>query len=409
MKPERAMRELREMFSRAYIWVMEDTSNEPGCNPAIILSVENAPTVLRAIRWKGSLGLAETYMDGLWESDNLQLVCQQLHEEDAYKIVLNWRLLIGLRHFIWTQIRDRIWGIPDPDKVAKTHYDIPAALYDLMLGEKEVLRLYSCALWDRATTLEDAQRRKLDTMIDALALKPGNTVLEVGSGWGHAAAYIALTHRDVMVHGITISEAQFRYAKEKYKHISNLEFFFGDYKEAVFTTEYYDRIYSVGMFEHVGIREYKEFFRRLRRWLKPGGKLYLHTIIRNHGLPSWRNLWGRLRIIRSDPFIHEYIFPHGQIPAVAEIKVASSDYFRFGEGAVEILNGYHYARTLRAWENNISAHSDSIRRILDERFAGLLDVTGFRRMWFFYLESCVAAFATNRLAVARIQMWRKED
>ena len=262
------------------------------------------------------------------------------------------------------------------------HYDIDGAIYDLFLDAD---RQYSCAYFDRQNDLEAAQLAKKRHIAAKLDLKPGHKVLDIGSGWGGLGIYLG-ENCGVRVHGITLSEEQLRISRQRAAARGlemRVDFSLTDYREAKGP---YDRVVSVGMFEHVGIHHYQTYFKTIRQLLPEDGVALVHTIGRSDE-PSVTN-----------PFISKYIFPGGYIPAMSEVlKAVEKSGLMVTD--IEVLR-LHYAETLRHWRQRFAAHRDEARRIRDERFC---------RMWEFYLAASECAFRFQKLVVFQIQLTRSVD
>jgi cyclopropane-fatty-acyl-phospholipid synthase len=264
------------------------------------------------------------------------------------------------------------------------HYDIGNALYRLFLDTAHMQ--YSCAYWPREDmTLEQAQEAKLAHIAAKLALAPGQHVLDIGCGWGGMAIYLA-RHAGVTVHGITLSEEQLALARERARDAGvadRITFELVDYRDLVARGARYDRIVSVGMFEHVGQPQFERFFRDCANLLADDGVMLLHTIGRM-GRPG-----------STDAFTRKYIFPGGYIPALSE-TVAASEKVRLIASDVENLR-LHYAKTLRAWYARCVEHRETIVAMFDERFY---------RLWTFYLSGATAAFESGAMCNYQIQYTR---
>ena len=334
------------------------------------------------------LGAAEAFMDGrlvIERGDVMELV-------DLLRGNAPWDRggSIGSPSTL-RKLRDRIGsGLESVNNAIKSqrnvahHYDIGNDLYKLMLDAEHMQ--YSCAYWPSDDmSLADAQEAKLAHITAKLALEPGQEVLDIGCGWGGMAIFLA-RRADVRVHGITLSEEQLALAVERAKAagVSNkVTFELVDYRDLPSRPKRYDRIVSVGMFEHVGRPQFETFFESCANLMKADGVMLLHTIGRL-GSPS-----------TTDAFTRKYIFPGGYIPALSETMEASEKY-RLIASDVEILR-MHYAKTLREWYKNCDQHRDAIIDMFDERFY---------RMWTFYLAGATAAFEHGGMCNFQIQYTR---
>ena len=261
------------------------------------------------------------------------------------------------------------------------HYDISEKLYDLFLDKS---RQYSCAYFkDENDTLEDAQLNKMNHIIKKLNLKPNQKVLDIGSGWGTLAMEIAKQSKCEVL-GITLSENQLEYSKRKAKEL-NLEnqvsFKLIDYREL---NEKFDRIVSVGMFEHVGRKFYNKYFKSVAKMLTEDGVALIHTI--------GSNMTPR----DPHPWISKYIFPGGYTPSLSEVAgpieksgLIISD--------LEVLR-MHYSHTLRNWKERFMGKKDEVLNMFDEKFF---------RMWEFYLVGCELAFKWGDQVVFQFQLSKK--
>jgi cyclopropane-fatty-acyl-phospholipid synthase len=263
------------------------------------------------------------------------------------------------------------------------HYDLSGTLYDLFLDKD---RQYSCAYFaSNNESLDEAQSNKKRHLAAKLLLAPGQKVLDIGSGWGGLGLYLAKA-ADVDVTGVTLSQEQHGVSEARAKDEGlddRVRFKLLDYREE---DSRYDRIVSVGMFEHVGAGHYREFFRKVRNLLVDDGVALLHTIGRMTP-PGSTNAW-----------LRKYIFPGGYTPALSETAAAVER-----EGLwitdVEVLR-LHYADTLREWHRRFQENRDKIKALYDERFC---------RMWEFYLIGCEIAFRRLDQVVFQIQLSKKVD
>ena len=263
------------------------------------------------------------------------------------------------------------------------HYDVGGKkgekLYDIMLDSKH--RQYSCAYWKNETkTLEDAQQNKIDHIIKKLDIKKEHKVLEIGCGWGGMAFEVA-KQKNCEVVGISLSKNQIDYCKEKAKNlglVNQINFELIDYREI---KGKFDRIYSVGMFEHVGKKFYKTFFKSINRLLKNDGKFLLHTIgvIDSPTAPN--------------KFINKYIFPGGICPSFSQIIKPIEKTGLIVSDSETLIR--HYDKTLEAWLERFMEKKSEVKDMFGERFV---------RMWEFYLASCAAAFRYRDLVVFQLQI-----
>jgi cyclopropane-fatty-acyl-phospholipid synthase len=339
----------------------------------------------RAITLHPSLAIPEAYMDqelDFVEGDVLSflhLVYRNLGiswtETSWGKLVNSLRLKARPLQQWNTERRSR--------RNVERHYDLSGELYKLFLDDD---MQYSCAYYERPDmTLEEAQLAKKRHIASKLKIKAGQTVLDIGSGWGGLGLYIAKTFEaDVL--GVTLSTEQHQVSTDR-AHAQGLErhvhFELRDYRDL---SERFDRIVSVGMFEHVGITQYRTFFDKCATLLKPDGVMLLHTIGRT-APPTTTNA-----------FIRKHIFPGGYIPALSEV-MPHIERSGLMVADVEILR-LHYADTLKAWRKRFLANRDKVKDIYDERFC---------RMWDFYLAGSEASFRWQDLVNFQIQLTRRND
>ena len=308
----------------------------------------------------GSLGLGEAYMDGWWDVDDLPGFMTRLLSShlDEHLKTLDTLIAHLKARFINLQRGEHSF------EIGKAHYDLGNDLFHAMLGRRLV---YSCGYWTEADNVDDAQAAKLDLVCRKLRLQPGQRVLDIGCGWGEALKFAAEKY-GVSGVGITVSEQQAEFARELCKGLP-IEIRLQDYHDVA---ESYDAVYSIGMFEHVGGKNYRAYFETVRRCLKEDGLSLLHCIGSN-GTPA-----------RPDPWIEKYIFPNSMIPAASQVTAALEDLF-----VVEDWHnfGTDYDRTLTAWRANFDAAWPELSRNYDERF---------RRMWHYYLGASAAVFRSRR-------------
>lgn len=316
---------------------------------------------------QGSLGLGESYMDGWWDVESLdgflfRVVRRGIDERvqgfAAWLDALRARLLN-----LQTARRSREVGL--------RHYDIGNDLFARMLGRRLV---YSCGYWRTATDLDAAQEAKLDLVCRKLGLQPGMRVLDIGCGWGEALRFAAERY-GVSGVGVTISQEQADYARQLCAGLP-VEIRLQDYRDIA---EPFDRILSIGMFEHVGVRNYTTYFDIARRCLAD----------QDEGLFLLHSIGGNTSVRYTDPWIGRYIFPNSMLPSATQVAEAVEGRF--------VIEDWHsfgtdYDLTLQAWRANVEQAWDELPARYDARF---------RRMWRFYLAGSMASFRARR-----IQLWQ---
>ena len=320
----------------------------------------------------GSLGLGESYMDGWWDCPALdQFFSRILRAEVDRNGSWDWRWM--LRHLVATtlnrQTRSRA------KRVAEQHYDLGNELFQNMLDRRMV---YTCARWDLAFNLDEAQEAKLDFVCCKLALQPKMTLLDIGCGWGGLAKFAAEKYR-VKVVGITLSREQMQLAQHMCEGLP-VEIRLQDYRDVDGT---FDRVASLGMFEHVGYKNYGTFFQVAHRVLRPGGLFFLSTIGANHSVHT------------TDPWIDKYIFPNSHLPSVAQMGAAIEGLFVLEDWENWATD---YDRTVMAWFQNFQQHWRNLQARYDERFY---------RMWKYYLLAAAACFRSRNDQVWQILMSRQ--
>ncbi|MEW6764546.1 MAG: cyclopropane fatty acyl phospholipid synthase [Pseudomonadota bacterium] len=318
------------------------------------------PDTARRIMAQGSLGLGESYMDGWWDCERIdEFICRVLRAKLDEKVRTFAHLLQALKaRLLNLQSMRRAWT------VGKVHYDLGSDFFAAML---DPTMAYSCGYWARADSLEAAQEAKLDLICRKLDLRPGMRLLDIGCGWGSLMKFAAEHHGAHCV-GLTISKAQAEFGRERCANLP-VEFRLADYREFNRTgRERFERIASIGMFEHVGHKNYRAYFAMARRSLTEDGLFLLHTIGKNQ------------RGFTVDPWIERYIFPNGILPALGEVADASERLF-----ITEDLHnfGADYDRTLMAWH----ARSEAAWPRFQDRYG-----ERFHRMWRYYLLACAGTF-----------------
>jgi len=314
----------------------------------------------------GTLGLGESYMDGWWDVDHLDdLVCRLRKVRIDEKVKFNWRTLsLVAAERLFNRQRKSMASV-----VGERHYDLGNDLFRAMLDRRMV---YSCAVWDGADTLDQAQERKLELTCRKLGLESGMTMLDIGCGWGSLAKYAAETY-GVSVVGINNSREQIALGGEFCAGLP-VELRYQDYRDV---EGLFDRVVSIGMFEHVGVKNYRTYMQVVGRCLRKDGLFLLHTIGGNE--PS-RHL---------DSWTEKYIFPRGVLPSVSQIALVSEGRF--------VMEDWHnlsvnYEKTLLAWYDNFRRNWPGIRAAYGDRFY---------RMWTFFLLSCAGSFRARSL-----QLWQ---
>ncbi|MGQ8773089.1 cyclopropane fatty acyl phospholipid synthase [Serratia sp. NA_112.1] len=356
-KKDRWYRIVEELLSAAGIAI--------NGNRACDIKVRN-PALFKRILQEGSLGFGESYMDGWWDCERLDALFTRVLQagvDERLPKNLSDIARIAYTRLFNLQSRKRAW------QVGKEHYDIGNDLFRAML---DPYMQYSCGYWKEAETLEQAQLAKLKMLCEKLQLKPGMSLLDIGCGWGGLAQYAAENY-GVTVHGVTISAEQQKLAQERCAGL-DVEILLQDYRDL---NRQFDRIVSVGMFEHVGPKNYDTYFRVAARNLKPDGLFLLHTIGANQ-----TNL-------HVDAWINKYIFPNGCLPSVRHIAEASEGRF--------VMEDWHnigadYDRTLMAWYENFKQAWPMLSEGYSERF---------ERMFTYYLNACAGAFRSRD-----IQLWQ---
>jgi cyclopropane-fatty-acyl-phospholipid synthase len=308
---------------------------------------------------KGSLAAGEMYVEGWWDCEQLDELFYRLLRHNVNDALKSWDYF----HLLQAKVLN-FQNLNQALKVGKYHYDLGNLLYQRMLDRRMI---YSCGYWKTASTLEEAQTAKLDLIAHKLDLQPGMRVLDIGCGWGGAAQYLAERYQVELV-GITISQEQVKFAQGICKGLP-VEIRFQDYRDV---DEPFDRIFSVGMFEHVGYKNYRTYFECVRRCLKENGRFLLHTIGTNRSF------------IRTDPWIERYIFPNSMIPSAKQIVSAL-------EG-IMVLEDWHnfgadYDKTLMQWFQNFRQHWDELKHYYGDRFY---------RTWSYYLLSCAGSFRARK-------------
>jgi cyclopropane-fatty-acyl-phospholipid synthase len=320
----------------------------------------NNKSMYQRVLAEGSLGLGESYMDGWWDCHCLDEFFNRILRAGLDRDVQSWKT-------IFDHLKARLFNfqkIPRACQVGKKHYDIGNDLYQCMLDE---LMIYSCAYWPESDTLDDAQKAKLDLICRKLHLKPGMTVLDIGCGWGGTARFAAERY-GVSVTGVTISEEQLKLGCDMCQGLP-VDIKLQDYRSL---DGKFDRVLSIGMFEHVGYKNYRTFMEKTKRLLKEDGLLVLQTIGADRST------------VRTDPWIEKYIFPNSMLPSPVQITTAVEGLF-----VIEDWQnlGPDYEKTLLHWHQNFQENWKDIKHKYDDRFY---------RMWNYYLLSCAGSFRARK-------------
>ncbi len=324
--------------------------------------------MFRRVLAQGSLGAGESYMDGWWDCPRLDEMMRRVLQArlDAELPSLR-QVLAGLRaRLLNPQTSRRAF------RVGERHYDIGDDLYERMLDPRMI---YSCAYWRSAQNLDAAQEAKLDLVCRKLGFERGMRVLDIGCGWGGAAQFAAEKY-SVSVTGITVSRHQAGTARERCRGLP-VSIVLEDYRSL---SGKFDRIFSLGMFEHVGVRNYRTFFETVRRLLADDGLFLLHTI------------GGNVSVVANDPWVDRHIFPNSMLPSMAQIAQAAE-----GLWVIEDWHGFgvDYDRTLMAWYANFERRWHEIAATYGERF---------RRMWRFWLLGSAGSFRARRHQLWQVVM-----
>lgn len=325
----------------------------------------------RRILSDGSLGLGESYVEGWWDADAPDKTLHRILDAGISERAAR------SPHTIALSLVARILNLQERHRArrnAREHYERGLDLFRAMLDERMV---YSCGYWRGAATLAEAQEAKLDLVCRKVGLREGGTLLDIGCGWGGLARHAAERYGAHVV-GITVSAEQAEVASEVCRDLP-VEIRVQDFREV---TGRFDAVVSVGMFEHVGPKNYDPYMEAVDRCLAPDGVSLLHTIAGNE--PT-RHI---------DPWMHRYVFPGANLPTLGQIAATASDRF-----AIEDVHnlGPDYDRTLMAWHGNFEDSWPRLRDRYDERF---------RRLWRYYLLSCAGAFRARYLQVYQVVLTR---
>jgi len=335
----------------------------------------------------GMLGLGNAYVKGYWECEDLfEFFCRAIRG-GLLEFMADSPVMKALMTAYRTTNRQ---SQTQAKKNVVAHYDRGNDLFEAFLGKTMA---YTCAVWDNpldleeGETLDEAQERKLDRICQKLHLESGMRVLDIGCGWGPFMRYVA-GHFEVEVVGITLSAEQIAYIEKRnggFKHSGSLPIkaVLADFR--TFDAGKFDRVLSIGMFEHVGRKNHEEYFKAVDRCLESDGLSLIHCFGKSDP-----------RVPLIDPWTEKHIFPGMELPTVVDITTAM-------EGAFNLLDleemGQHYPKTLLAWSANFDCNWEQISHYGEE----------FRRMWRYYLLSCAAVFHVRKVLLWQVVFARKED
>jgi len=333
------------------------------------------PEFYHRVLSRGSLGAGEAYMDGLWDVYRLDEFFHRILRADIDKKIQGWTRL----RVAGSWLRNLLMNPQAPRRayvVGKRHYDTGNDIFEAML---DPTMSYSCGYWAEASTLAEAQEHKLRLICRKLELQPGERLLDIGCGWGGLARFAA-THHGVEVVGITVSHEQAALARERCADLP-VRIDLMDYRDVDGS---FDKVVSVGMFEHVGVKNYPAYFDTVRRVMADDGLFLLHTIGDHHTSN------------RTDPWIERYIFPNGKVPSARQLtralegRLLIEDWHNFGPD---------YDRTLMAWWENFDAAWPRLQAKYGERFY---------RMWKYYLMCSAGSFRSRQGQLWQLVLTKRE-
>lgn len=331
------------------------------------------PKFYRRVLLEGSLGAGESYMDGWWDCEQLDAFFTRLMDRHLEKeITGKW---VTVKHWLMNRMMN-LQSVRRAFQVGEHHYDVGNDLYKAMLDST---MCYSCGYWHRAADLHQSQLAKLDLVCRKMELNASDKVLDIGCGWGSFAEYAAREYQ-ASVMGVTISREQQKLATERCQGLP-VEIHLQDYRSL---QGHFDKLVSIGMFEHVGQKNYDTYFKKAQGLMHDDGIFVLHTI-------------GKMESqLGTDPWIHKYIFPNGAIPSLTQISQACEPYF-----VIEDVHNFgpDYDRTLMSWLDGFRRAWPVLKSQYSERFY---------RMWTYYLQCCAGAFRSRNLQLFQLVL-RKPD
>lgn len=351
--------------------IIENLLKKAGLEIGKDIDVRNENLYRRVVE-EGSVGLGEAYMDGWWEAENLDEFFYKILKTDLQDdINNNWELFFKLvfKIIFNQQTKSRAF------KIGERHYDLGNDLYKAMLDKRMV---YTCGYWKNARSLNKAQEAKIELVCRKLNLKPGQKLLDIGCGWGSFIKYAAQKY-GVSAVGLTVSKQQVELGRKMCAGLP-VEIRFQDYRDL---EGVYDRIVSLGMFEHVGYQNYRTYMEVAEKHLSPEGLFLLHTIGSNKSVRM------------TDPWIEKYIFPNSMVPSIKQIGAATEGLF--------VMEDWHnfsadYYKTLMAWFKNFDRNWDSLKSKYGKHFY---------RTWKYYLLSSAGAFKARKSQLWQIVFSKK--
>lgn len=309
---------------------------------------------------QGSLGLGESYMDGWWDCEKLDELFNRVLRARLETKIRNWRII----PYFAKAAALNTGNYKKAFFIGEKHYDIGNDLYRGMLDKRMV---YTCGYWKDASTLDEAQEAKLDLVCRKIGLKPGMKVLDIGCGWGSFAKFAAQKY-DAHVTGVTVSKEQAELGRKMCEGLS-VDIQLKDYRDM---EGEFDAVVSLGMFEHVGHKNYRVYMEKVEEVLKDDGLFLLHTI------------GSKKSVVATEPWINKYVFPGGMLPSVKQIGKSMENLF-----VMEDLHnfGVDYDKTLMAWYHNFDKNWGSLKKDYDERFY---------RKWKYYLLISACSFRSRK-------------